>query len=78
MITSPMGRLERALRERLEMAGCYFLRDGDGGDGTEIWFTPHLNREFELLPPVTSPQAANAVLRAAGMEQAFRSSRSGA
>jgi len=58
-----------ALRERLELAGCYAV--GRDGDGREMWFTPHLNRTFPFPGAVTSNDAANAVLREAGMEKAF-------
>ncbi|MDX1485138.1 MAG: hypothetical protein R3229_11720 [Alphaproteobacteria bacterium] len=64
-----MGDIERALRERLEMAGCY--PTGRDQDGRELWFTPHLNRAFPMPQSVTAAAAANAVLRAAGMEDAF-------
>jgi hypothetical protein len=64
-----MGGIEMALRERLELGGCY--RTGRDPDGLELWFTPHLNRRFALPRAVTTADAANAVLRAAGMEQAF-------
>lgn len=75
MSMGPRKRLETVLRERLEMAGCYFLRDG-ARPGEETWFTPHLNREFALPSPVTSVHEANAVLFAAGLEQVFRESHS--
>lgn len=63
--------IDRALRERLGMAGCYPLRAQDTDDGGEIWFTPHLNREFALEARVNDPVSANAALRRAGMEEAF-------
>jgi hypothetical protein len=69
-----MDKIEEALRERLEMAGCYPLACEDGDDGERdagLWFTPHLNRSFILPRTVTTNDAANAVLRAAGMEEAF-------
>ena len=69
----PRGRIEMALRERLEMAGCHVVREG-AAPGAEIWFTPHLNREFTVPYPIVSTEAANKVLRAAGMEEAFRNS----
>jgi hypothetical protein len=69
-----MGRdIDRALRERLEMAGCYPIRMAhpqEMEDG-EIWFTPHLNRVFPLEARVADPATANAALRRAGMEEAF-------
>ena len=64
-----MGRFEVALRERLEMGGCYAV--GHGPDGREDWFTPHLNRHFTIPATVASVEDANAVLRCAGMEEAF-------
>ena len=60
--------LETRLRERLEMAGC-FVETRDAA--VEIWFTPHRNRRFRLSPPVRNPAEANAILREAGMEEAF-------
>lgn len=64
-----MGRIEMALRERLEMAGCYPV--GRDRDGREMWFTPHLNRAFPMPGTVTTNDDANTVLRSAGMEEAF-------
>ncbi len=64
-----MGGIEMALRERLEMAGCYPV--GRDDDVRELWFTPHLNRRFALPRAITTSDAANDVLRAAGMEEAF-------
>jgi hypothetical protein len=64
-----MGQIEMALRERLEMAGCYPVGQDEGG--REMWFTPHLNRAIPFPGAVTTNEAANAVLRAAGMEEAF-------
>ena len=75
MTTRPVGRIAAALRERLEMAGCYALRDAV--DMAEIWFSPHLNREFTVPRRVATAEEANAVLRSAGMEPAFPTSRSG-
>jgi hypothetical protein len=65
--------IDRVLRERLEMAGCYPRRalPEDGPGGAEVWFTPHLNREFVLEGRVRDAAAANAALRRAGMEEAF-------
>ncbi len=69
-----MGGIEMALRERLEMGGCTPIGQGDGGrnEGNQkLWFTPHLNNCFALPPGITTADAANAVLRSAGMEEAF-------
>lgn len=63
--------IDGALRERLGMAGCFPLRAQDGDEGGEIWYTPHLNREFTLEARVFDPITANAALRRAGMEEAF-------
>lgn len=71
MTDMPRGRIEMALRERLEQAGCRPVRAGDH-PGTEVWFTPHLNREFTLPYPVVSPESANKVLFRAGLEPVFR------
>ena len=65
-----MGKIEEALRERLEMAGCHPVGH-DHEQDAELWFTPHLNRRFALPQTITTNDAANAVLRAAGMEEAF-------
>lgn len=64
-----MGQIEMALRERLELAGCYPA--GRDAEGRELWFTPHLNRKFPMPGAIETPDAANAVLRIAGMEEAF-------
>ena len=64
-----MGGIESALRERLEMGGCTPV--GGCEDGPELWFTPHLNACFALPSGIATPGAANAVLRAAGMEETF-------
>lgn len=61
--------IDRTLRERLAMAGCYPRRDAPGGG--ETWFSPHLNREFTVERVVEDPATANAVLRRAGLEEAF-------
>ena len=61
--------IDSALRDRLAAAGCYPKRSAPGGG--EVWFTPHLNREFTIDRRVTDAANANAVLRRAGMEEAF-------
>lgn len=61
--------IDHALRDRLAAAGCYPKRPAPGGG--EIWFTPHLNREFAIERRVADATTANAVLRRAGMEDAF-------
>ncbi len=61
--------LDAELRDRLAAAGCYPKRRAPGGG--EIWFTPHLNREFRLEMRINNAAAANAALRRAGMEEAF-------
>jgi hypothetical protein len=61
--------LEAQLRERLEAAGCFVeTRSPDG----ETWFTPHRSRRFRIAWPVRTATAANAILREAGMEEAFQ------
>jgi hypothetical protein len=65
----PERSLDAALRERLEAAGCFVeSRTPDG----ETWFTPHRNRRFRISGPVQTATAANAILREAGMEEAFQ------
>ncbi|MBT5672179.1 MAG: type II toxin-antitoxin system HicA family toxin [Rhodospirillales bacterium] len=65
-----MGQIDTALRERLIRAGCYRI-DADERENTEIWFSPHLNQRFTFSGPITTSFDANAILRAAGMEDAF-------
>jgi hypothetical protein len=64
----PGRSLDAALRERLESAGCFIEKRAADG---EIWFTPHRNRRFRIAGPVHTATAANAILREAGMEEAF-------
>ena len=61
--------IDHVLRDRLAAAGCYPKHPASGGG--EIWFTPHLNREFTVERRVADAATANAVLRRAGMEEAF-------
>ena len=61
--------IDRALRNRLADAGCYPRREAPGGG--EVWFTPHLNLDFTIERVVRDAAGANAVLRRAGMEEAF-------
>ena len=61
--------IDHVLRDRLAAAGCYPKRQVPGGG--EIWFTPHLNREFTVERRVADAATANGVLRRAGMEDAF-------
>lgn len=68
-VPSPEERLEARLRVRLEDAGCFVEERTPEG---ETWFTPHRNRRFRLSSPVRTASEANAILREAGMEEAFR------
>jgi hypothetical protein len=61
--------IDAEVRERLTMAGCYPKRGAPSGG--EIWFSPHLNREFTVERRIADATAANAALRRAGMEEAF-------
>jgi hypothetical protein len=65
-----MAELPLAARlcERLEQAGCYREARDSGG---ETWFTPHRNRRFRIPSEVRTAAEANAVLREAGMEEAY-------
>lgn len=65
---SPEEHLEARLRVRLKDAGCFV--EGRTLEG-ETWFTPHRNRRFHLSGPVRTASEANAILREAGMEEAF-------
>jgi hypothetical protein len=65
---APERTLDAELRERLEAAGCFVETRGPEG---ETWFTPHRNRRFRIAGPVRTATAANAILREAGMEDAF-------
>lgn len=68
MVPSPAESVDARLRERLEAAGCYVEERGSGG---ETWFTPHRNRRFRISGSVRTASEANAILREAGMEEAF-------
>jgi hypothetical protein len=67
-MADPDRSLDAQLRERLESAGCYVEKRSAEG---ETWFTPHRNRRFRITEPVRTATAANAILREAGMEEAF-------
>jgi len=64
----PDRSLDAELRKRLEAAGCFVERRAPDG---ETWFTPHRNRRFRIAAPVRTASDANAILREAGMEEAF-------
>ncbi len=67
-MTEPNASIDVKLRERLEMAGCFVEKRASNG---ETWFTPHRNRHFQMTSPVRTAAEANAILRAAGMEEVF-------
>ena len=62
-------QFDRALRELLTEAGCYFGRPGKGSH--EIWFSPITRRNFPVPIGIPSRHTANAILRQAGLPKAF-------
>jgi len=62
-------QFDRALRELLTEAGCYFVRHGKGSH--EIWFSPITRRNFPVPIGIPSRHTANAILRQAGLPKAF-------
>jgi predicted RNA binding protein YcfA (HicA-like mRNA interferase family) len=59
----------KAVRERLEAAGCSFKRHGRGDH--DIWISPHASKPLTVPVKIKSRHTANKVLRDAGLEKAF-------
>jgi predicted RNA binding protein YcfA (HicA-like mRNA interferase family) len=55
--------------ERLQKAGCYFVREGKGSH--EIWYSPLTNRTFTVPANIVSRHLANTILKQAGLPKAF-------
>jgi predicted RNA binding protein YcfA (HicA-like mRNA interferase family) len=64
-----MSSLYRDLVERLQKAGCYFVREGKGSH--EIWYSPLTNRTFTVPANIVSRHLANTILKQAGLPKAF-------
>ncbi len=62
-------QFDRALRELLRAAGCIFVRQGKGSH--EIWHSPITDRNFAVRIGIPSRHTANAILRQAGLPEAF-------
>jgi hypothetical protein len=54
-------QFDRALRDKLRMAGCVFVRQGKGSH--EIWYSPITKRNFPVPVGIASRHSANAILR---------------
>jgi hypothetical protein len=61
--------LAPALIQLLRAQGCLFVRHGKGGH--DIWFSPISNQRFVVDGKIKSRHTANAVLKQAGLPNAF-------
>jgi hypothetical protein len=64
-----MAAYERAVREKLEEHGCWWVRSGKGDH--EIWHSPITDRNFTVDGKIKSRHTANAVMKQAGINHHF-------
>jgi hypothetical protein len=57
------------VKEKLEEAGCWFVRQGLGDH--EIWESPINGKRFTVDGNIKSRHTANGVLKDAGLDKAF-------
>ena len=62
-------QFDRCLREMLQAAGCFLVRQGKGSH--EIWYSPITKTNFPVPVGIPSRHTANAILRQAGLPKAF-------
>ncbi|MBV9558882.1 MAG: type II toxin-antitoxin system HicA family toxin [Bradyrhizobium sp.] len=62
-------QFDRVLRELLKAAGRTMVRQGKGSH--EIWHSPITKRNFAVPVGIPSRHTANAILRQAGLPEAF-------
>lgn len=59
----------KATRDKLEEAGCRFVRHGKGDH--DIWYSPVSARTFTVPLKIMSRHLANKILKDAGLPKAF-------
>ena len=59
----------REVRQKLEDAGCYFIRHGRGDH--DVWHSPINDRRLTVPVKIMSRHMANKVLKDAGLPKAF-------
>jgi hypothetical protein len=59
----------RAVRQKLDEAGCRFVRRGRGDH--DIWFSPINGQNLTVPVKIASRHLANKVLKDAGLAKAF-------
>jgi hypothetical protein len=64
-----MADYTRAVKQRLQDAGCRFEREGKGDH--EIWHSPITNIRFAVDNHIKSRHTANAILKQAGLPKEF-------
>jgi predicted RNA binding protein YcfA (HicA-like mRNA interferase family) len=62
-------QFDRQLRDLLQAAGCYLVRQGKGSH--EIWTSPITKKNFPVPIGIPSRHTANAILRQAGLPKGF-------
>jgi predicted RNA binding protein YcfA (HicA-like mRNA interferase family) len=60
---------DRELREKLEAAGCHFVRADKGSH--EIWHSPISKTNFPVPKGIVSRHTANGILKDAGLPKQF-------
>ena len=59
----------KAVRDKLEERGCYFVRHGKGDH--DIWFSPITQVSLTVPVKLMSRHLANKILKDAGLPKAF-------
>jgi predicted RNA binding protein YcfA (HicA-like mRNA interferase family) len=59
----------KAVRDKLNEAGCRFVRHGKGDH--DIWYSPIRGQNLTVPVKIMSRHLANKVLKDAGLEKAF-------
>ncbi len=64
-----MAEYEKAVRELLAAAGCWFVRRGKGDH--DIWYSPITARHVTVDGKIKSRHTANAILKQSGIAKRF-------